>query len=389
MPSPPRLTTRQTAMPAKKPNGPKLGELLAKRGRMDRELLFKALAAQRSVGGRLGTCLLELDGVTEEDLLNVLSGQLDVPFASPEDMRSIAPEIIALVPRKLAEKFRAVPVRASRTQLTVAMVSPHDLAALDELAFVSGRRVRPHVCSETRLLEALARYYKVDIPTRFVKLVDRLNRERFLWSRDGETVGGTAELVREELGSPPAAMPTPPEAEGEAPPQPPSPAPPGDRIEDFEARLAEPGDRDSIGKALIEFASGRASVSLLIKLQKQQASGWLGSVPPLSPEAVAACRVPLSEPSLLQTLLQGAPLHRGPLPRLAAHSEIDRVLGGETVRDVLALPLRVRERLVAVWFLTSREGVLPATLVEQAKILAERASVALELLILRHKLKQT
>jgi len=377
-------------MPAKKPNGPKLGELLAKRGRMDRELLFKALAAQRSVGGRLGTCLLELDGVTEEDLLNVLSGQLDVPFASPEDMRSIAPDVIELVPRKLAEKYRAVPVRASRTQLTVAMVSPHDLAALDELAFVSGRRVRSQVCSEVRLLEALARYYKVDIPTRFVKLVDRLNRARFLWSRDGETAGDRPQPVREEHSPPSAETPTQPGAQAEAAPQPPAqPAVSPDQLDEFEARLAEPTDRDSIGRVLIEFASGRASVSLLLKLQKQQASGWLGSIPPLSSEAVASCRVPLSEPSLLQSLLQGAALHRGPLPRLAAHSEIDRVLGGERVEDVLALPLKVRERLVAVWFLTSRAGTLPASLVEQARVLAERASVALELLILRHKLKQT
>src|SRR5690606_26614764 len=86
-----------------------------------------------------------------------------------------------VVPAKVAKGRFAVPVRASSTQVEVAMIDTRDLAALDELAFVTGRRVRPLIASEARVFEALEKYYGLEAPTRFSKLVDRLNRARFLW----------------------------------------------------------------------------------------------------------------------------------------------------------------------------------------------------------------
>ncbi|MCM2269130.1 MAG: hypothetical protein NDJ75_03435, partial [Thermoanaerobaculia bacterium] len=194
----------------------KLGELLAARGKLDREVLLRALRHQRSAGGRLGTCLLEIEAVGEDDLLAVLSDQLKVPFLSADDLRAIPADAIRLVPAKTASKLCAVPVRASASQLVIAMRDPLDLAGLDELAFVSGRRIRAHVALEARLHEALARFYRLDTPRRFVQLADRLNRARFLWNESaGEPAGTAAE---------PQPAPPPPAAEpaltASAPPSP-------------------------------------------------------------------------------------------------------------------------------------------------------------------------
>lgn len=202
-----------------RPAVPKLGELLETRGQLDREGLFRAMRHQRAHGGRLGTSLLELGLVSEDDLLHVLSDQLKLPFASPEEFRAISEEATKLVPAKIAHARLAVPLRASSSKLDVAMVDPRDLAGLDELAFVSGRRIRPLISTELRIHEGLSRAYGIDIPTRFVKLLDHQNRARFFWGREGEA---------SETGSPavhPAAAPPTPAAMS-VPAAPPAPAPP-------------------------------------------------------------------------------------------------------------------------------------------------------------------
>jgi hypothetical protein len=53
--------------------------------------------------------------------------------------------------------------------------------------------------------------------------------------------------------------------------------------------------------------------------------------------------------------------------------------------DLIALPLRVRERLVSVLVLTIEEGVFAPERVAELTRLAERASAALEQLVLRQK----
>lgn len=391
----------------------KLGELLASRGKLDREVLLRALRAQRGSGGRLGTVLLELDAVREDELLHVLSDQLKVPFVEPEDLRAIPQDVLRLVPAKTAAKLCAVPVRASASQLSVAMLDPLDLAALDELAFVSGRRVRPHTALECRLQEALARHYGVDTPRRFVQLADRLNRAQFLWRDESAAPASAPPPVDAARSSAPSAAVSPspyPEAPAPAgaesprplpamprpappPPQPPPPraapaAPVRSRLafEEAERRLLQPADRDAVADTLIEFLVGRVDVGLALMLRRQEALGWRGCG--LPNDVAAAVRVPLGEPSVVLALRDGAPLHRGTLAPLKGNAPLIAAVGADAT-DLLALPLRVRDRLVGVLLAIQRRGAFEAGLADDLQRLAVKASGALELLVLRQKLTKS
>ena len=208
-------------MKPKRPAGPRLGELLATRGRLEREALVEVLRHQRASGGRLGTCLVELEKISEDDLFHVLSDQLKVPFTPPEDLRSLPEEVIKLVPEKVARQRFSIPLKASSTHLTVAMRDPTDLLALDELSFVTGKRIRPQAVSEIRMLEALAKYYGVELASRFVNLLDRLNRERFFWNRpEGDA---TQEALVVDL-PPLVVQPSAAHVRGPAPASPSAPA---------------------------------------------------------------------------------------------------------------------------------------------------------------------
>ena len=169
----------------------KLGQLLVTRGWISVQQLTRALKNQQAVGGQLGTCLLEMEALSEDLLLKGLAEQLGVPAAGVDDLRSVAEDALALLPPKVARRCRAVPIRVAGGRLDVAMLDPHNLTAQDELAFATGKRVRVHVLHEARIHEALDRYYGEEPPLRFVHLLDRLNRARYLWEREaqaGETV---------------------------------------------------------------------------------------------------------------------------------------------------------------------------------------------------------
>ena len=170
---------------------PKLGQLLVQRGWASPEDVQLAIQAQVAAGGRLGTCLLERNALTEDLLLKALSEVHRVPAVGPEDLRAIPDETIAALPAKVAIRCKAVPFRTFGTQVHVAMLDPRDLNGLDELAFALGKRVQPYIAAEARIQQALDRYYGEECPARFVTLVERLDRTRYLWRKAG-AAGKTA-----------------------------------------------------------------------------------------------------------------------------------------------------------------------------------------------------
>jgi hypothetical protein len=161
----------------------KLGQLLVARGWITVQQLTRALKTQNVGGGRLGTCLVEMDALGEDLLLKGLSEQLGVPAATADDLYGVPEEVRGLIPEKLARRCRAVPFRVEGGRLDLALMDPRNLSAQDEIAFASGKRVKVFVAAEVRILEALERYYGEECPSRFGLVLDRLNRARFLWNK--------------------------------------------------------------------------------------------------------------------------------------------------------------------------------------------------------------
>jgi hypothetical protein len=162
----------------------RLGELLETRGQITREQLLRALRNQKVLGGRLGTCLLEIEALSEEQLCAALGQQHSVPFATPEDLRGIPDDVLELLPAKVARRCRAIAFHASSTQVKVALMDARNLGVQDEISFVIGKRIRWHVAPELRLIEALEKHYGEECPARLAKLLDKMNRSRFLWARE-------------------------------------------------------------------------------------------------------------------------------------------------------------------------------------------------------------
>lgn len=128
----------------------RLGEMLIESGLMTDEALRKALADQKGSGLRLGDFLIEKEIVPEEKIIDLLSSQLQIQKLDTSDFE-ISPELSTLINNDLATKYRLVPLRKNDFVLTVAMVDPMDIQALDALEKICDIEIEPLICSKSQL----------------------------------------------------------------------------------------------------------------------------------------------------------------------------------------------------------------------------------------------
>src|SRR2546421_12959793 len=66
---------------------------------------------------------------------------------------------ICLIPREVAEKYSVLPLSRVGATLTLAMVDPTNVFAMDDIKFMTGLNIEPVVVSEAGVQEAIDRYY--------------------------------------------------------------------------------------------------------------------------------------------------------------------------------------------------------------------------------------
>jgi type IV pilus assembly protein PilB len=136
-----------------------LGAMLRDRGLLTDEQLSTAIARQRKSGRRLGQVLVELGFVTPEAVLEALSQQLGVP-TTRVNAHTVQPDAIGALPEKVARRHTAFPLQKIGTTLLVALASPKDLNALDDIRFAAGCEVQTVLALEDEIVSALNRYYR-------------------------------------------------------------------------------------------------------------------------------------------------------------------------------------------------------------------------------------
>ncbi len=137
-----------------------IGRILLKRRMISQEELDKQLASQRAAqdGLPLASRLAEAGVVAETDVLRALSEQFGVPGI---DLQQIAVPAahLELVPREVAESSRILPVLVRDDRLFLAMANPGDKRVIDELEFVTGRKVYPYVAITSTLEKTIRAAY--------------------------------------------------------------------------------------------------------------------------------------------------------------------------------------------------------------------------------------
>ena len=136
----------------------KLGEILVRENLISPQHLREALDYQREHGGRLGFNLVKLGLISDDMITAVLSRQYGIPSVNL-DLFNIDPSVISLIPQEVAQKHSVLPLSRVGATLTLAMVDPTNVFAMDDVKFMTGLNVEPVVVAEGSVQQAIAKYY--------------------------------------------------------------------------------------------------------------------------------------------------------------------------------------------------------------------------------------
>lgn len=405
------------------------------------ELRDRALAQQVRLKGRFCTNLLELGGVREELLLRALAVQHGVATCTAADLAEIRPDILRLVPGKLAASLFVVPFRRLGRNLSLAMRDPKDLPALDEVSFLTGLAISPFVVLDVRIQTALARHYGVPLDPRLGELAGKLDAgggqvavtppktpKPFLRSSSpalrplSAEPAAPAAPVRVEPAPPPAPVETAEPVEAPATPRPPAPLPLEIELGEQEARslraaaeataaAAEPTNavggeevaplvaeeapadlvdslsraesRDDVAAAVLREAGRLLERAALFIAQSDRVIGW--AAVPEPPEGLRSFSVTFTEPSLFASLRNTDGFYIGPCPDLPGNRRILEALGAGFPALVAAVPVSLKGKSVLFLFGVARPESSPRAM--ELKRLGALTAVSLEILLLRNRLR--
>jgi type II secretion system (T2SS) protein E len=425
---------------------PRLGEILVKERACSGQAVRDALENQVIFGGRLGTNLLEIQGVTEEALARALGRQHSLPTLFGE-MR-LDPQATALLVPEVADRWDAVPYALADRRLALLVVDPKNLAMLDEVAFATGKQVHPIVVPEARVWALLREAYGIDrhlrgIDVDFAKLearrkenvseagpravagADLMDESAFdaLYSKVGST-GQAASAAPPAAGPPPPAPSddvidlidyvgsvTPAPQPGRAPPvlppevvaalsANPGHAPPA-RLVRPQAPREEPepsplgfdeavrflegvDERNAIAKTVLRYARSKFRRALLLTVQRGIAHGWSGLGEQLGAERVRRIQLALGTPGIVDTVVTTRAHFLGPIPKTEANIRLLRALGGGVPGNAFLVPILALGRVVNVFYADAgKGGVVDSGGVGELLILATRIAKSYEALLAR------
>ncbi|GAC1540489.1 MAG: hypothetical protein NVS3B10_05170 [Polyangiales bacterium] len=184
------------------------------------------------------------DAAATLDALRALSERYGVPGL---DLRQVAIplEHLDLIPREIAARHGVLPVLVQDERIFLAMANPNDKRVIDELEFVTGKRVFPYVAPAPALMRVIERAY--ELKTR--------GEQYFLGPQVPADVLARLGLAPSTVPDIPVAPPTPQTLKAAQPPahppaQPPNKQPPPPR------KMSEPGVPASIIPPRMEAKEG-------------------------------------------------------------------------------------------------------------------------------------
>src|SRR5271155_5791804 len=136
----------------------RLGDLLVKEKIITPEQLEQATKAQKEQNCRLGSALVKLGFLTDEDVTNFLSRQYGVPAINLSYFE-IDPAVVKLIPFETAKRYQILPLSRVGASLTIAMVDPTNVFAMDDIKFMTGFNIEPVVASESAIMEGIEKAY--------------------------------------------------------------------------------------------------------------------------------------------------------------------------------------------------------------------------------------
>ncbi len=132
---------------------------LIKKGLLTEADLKEALRIQQEQGKELKDVLVELGYVKSEDIISLLSHELGITPINLAKFK-IDPEVLKLLPHKLAQNYSIIPISKIENVITIAMEDPLNIFAIDHIAALTNAKIVPVLASKKDIQNAIDEYYE-------------------------------------------------------------------------------------------------------------------------------------------------------------------------------------------------------------------------------------
>lgn len=374
----------------------KLGEMLLKEKLITPEQLDEALKCQTIFGIKLGSSLIELGSISDEQLCTFLSRKLGVPYAPPRALTTVPAEILALISAEIAQKYRIIPIKLDGRRLTLAMADPTDFKAIDEVSFVSGCVVVPHIAPDIRITAALSMLYHVRGDIRYIRVAGEISQKRRHAPRqDVEKKAETIDIAMTDDSGDLLNIKIPLEFEGFA-------NLPGheddlfavpDGVERYSVdrlslEFASAKNRDQIANVFIKYLGQEFTIGALFIIRNNMVVGWRGVAAQKRIEELENLSILLSKPSVFRDIVESRQFVMGALVQTPENAQLLTALGTGSATPLLVVPIVMLNKVVAAVVVSADMEALGKRLQELQK-LVYKASLAFEMLILKNKILMT
>ena len=331
-----------------------LGEHLIAAKKITEEQLLKVLERQITEGGRLGTNLIELGYLTEEELTHFLSEKFQLPIVPQAVLAQIPPEMLLLVPRWIAIQYELIPFGREGNLLRVAVADPTSIEEISTFTEFKPYELQFHVASEIRIQYFLKKYYRADAKPRLLSLLQKeRNQQR-----------STSNLHQN-----------------------------GHHLEPSEAslylELAKKDlllvqDRDQAVKTLMKYLALFLERVYCFSIKQGKLHLWM-SIPE---EETLNLTVNTEELPLFQEVIQKKTFYDGPIITSGMEKLIE-ALDIQLPPQVVIIPMVIKDHVVSVLYgdnFISRKEIPQVPIIRK---MVAKTAMALEILILRKKIVET
>ena len=136
-------------------------DLLVQQGLVDDEQLKEAKErAASEEGSTVLEALYNLKFISEQDVMQLLGAEYGMDTYDFDHASAKVPtEVITLVPRDVAFRYKAVPISFANGILRVAIADPTDIETIDSIRYLLKMEVEPVVSTKRQIEQALGSYY--------------------------------------------------------------------------------------------------------------------------------------------------------------------------------------------------------------------------------------
>ncbi|MCC6931676.1 MAG: type IV-A pilus assembly ATPase PilB [Deltaproteobacteria bacterium] len=140
----------------------RIGELLVRLGYLSTDQLQEAEQTQQQMGCHLSSAVVKMGLLSEQQLLEIFSQQYGLTIVNLEEYQ-VDHEVVSLIPQQLAVKHQLAPIELAENTMSIAMVDPSNILALNDIKFITGYDIQVLLTSETQLRTFIDKLYEGNV----------------------------------------------------------------------------------------------------------------------------------------------------------------------------------------------------------------------------------